>query len=96
MIDARDDDADGGPAPPRSGRWRPQFGLWALLGVMAILSPLFAVWGGLMREGASPDDNPRLVVFVLLVVATPLAVMIAVSLIKPAQRLWHRLRRHRR
>lgn len=88
-------DATGSVSPaervPR--RWRFQFGIWALLAAMGLFSVLFAVWGELLRAGAGPDNSPRLILFVVLAVTAPLLVMIAVSLARPAGRLWRRFRR---
>ncbi|MEX2118630.1 MAG: hypothetical protein WD847_03395 [Pirellulales bacterium] len=84
-------------SPPRGsgksrGGWRPQFGLFGLLATMALLSVPFAVWGGLLREGAKPEESPRLMFFVVMAIASPMLVMIAVSAVKPIRRWWRNRR----
>lgn len=80
--------------PPR--RWRLQFGLATLMVATMLFSFLAALLGGLLRERPGAKDNTRLVFFIIMAVAAPMLVTIAISLIKPAVRLVAHLRQARR
>jgi hypothetical protein len=77
-------------------RGRIQFGLRSLLVATLLFSVLFAVMGGLVREGLDPEKNPRLIVYVVLAVAAPMLVMIGASLLEPLMNLVQLLRRRRK
>ncbi len=90
---ARQHPAGGEPptaSPP--GRGRPQFTMRGLMATVVLLCVPFAVWGGLLREGARAGDSPRVLVYIVLAAAAPMLVLVLVSLVKPAVGLWRRLR----
>ena len=81
------------PSPQPSGRGRFQFGMRGLMATMVLLCVPFAIWGGLLRAGKEPGDNSRLFVFVLLCVAAPMGVMVALGAAGALARAYRRLRR---
>jgi hypothetical protein len=81
------------PAPPEPGRGRFQFGMRGLMATMVLLCVPFAIWGGLLRAGKNPGDNSRLFIFVLLCVAAPMGVMVALGAAGAVARAYRWLRR---
>jgi hypothetical protein len=81
------------PSMPPPGRGRFQFGMRGLMATMVLLCVPFAIWGGLLRAGKEPGDNSRLFVFVLLCVAAPMGVMVALGAAGAVARAYRRLRR---
>lgn len=70
-----------GPTPPQPSekrRWY-QFGLAAMLLVTALVSVLAAAWAGLVREDARYQ-------YFAMAVASPLAVLVVISLLRSAVR----------
>lgn len=85
----RDEQHEAGKGPPR-GRF--QFGIAAMLLVMALVSVLASAFAGMLGLGAS--TLPR-GFFIGMAVAAPLAVLMAVSLLRAAATLPGRYRRWR-
>ncbi|HUY36489.1 MAG TPA: hypothetical protein VMV69_27380 [Pirellulales bacterium] len=83
------------PSPPaRGGRGRPQFTLRGLMATVVLLCVPFAIWGGLLREGARAAESKSVLLYIVLVMAAPLLVALLVSLVKPAVGFWRWLRGH--
>jgi cytochrome b len=76
----------------RQRRGRFQFGLAALMLVVMLAGVLAAVLSGILRADEEGIGGP---VFVLLAVAAPMGLMIAMSLLAAAHRYWSTWR-HRR
>ncbi|HVC94262.1 MAG TPA: hypothetical protein VND64_11260 [Pirellulales bacterium] len=90
---ARQPPAGGQPpsaSPP--GRGRPQFTMRGMMATVVLLCVPFAIWGGLLREGARAADSTRVLVYIVLVMAAPMLVMVLVGLVKPAIGFWRWLR----
>lgn len=75
------------PEPP----WRPRFTLATLIKAMVVLSVLTAVLGGLLREAA--QGSVSIIFFLAMVIAAPLGITIALSLVEPTRNLVARIRR---
>lgn len=70
---------------PNDARWRPRFTLATLFKTMLILSILTAVFGSLIRELAAGSVSA--IFFLAMVIAAPLAITIAISLVDPIRDL---------
>ena len=81
--------------PPADRPPRFQFRLRTLLVVTLLFAVLFMVMAGLLREGLNPEKNPKLLVFIVLAVAAPLAMMMLASFVRPLSELVEKLRRRR-
>ena len=66
--------------------WRPRFTLATLIKAMLILSVLTAVLGGLLREAA--QGSVSIIFFLAMVIAAPLGITIALSLVDPIRNLF--------
>lgn len=78
---------------PQPG-WRPRFTLATLIKAMLILSVLTAVLGGLLREAA--QGSVSIIFFLAMVIAAPLGITIALSLVDPIRNLISRYGRRRK
>jgi len=78
---------------PETG-WRPRFTLATLIKTMLILSVLTAVLGGLLREAA--QGSVSIIFFLAMVIAAPLGITIALSLVDPIRNLISRYGRRRK
>jgi MFS-type transporter involved in bile tolerance (Atg22 family) len=72
-----------------------QFRLRTLLALTFLMAVLSLVMAGLLHEGLDPQRNPRLLVFIVLAVAAPLAMMMLASLARPLSEFVEKLRRRR-
>jgi hypothetical protein len=63
-----------------------------LMATVVLLCVPFAIWGGLLREGARAAESMRVLVYIVLVMAAPLLVWLLVGLVKPAVGFWKWLR----
>jgi hypothetical protein len=78
--------------PPRRDRWY-QFGLGKLFLVTTLVAVLAAGWAAMARLGDPSEQGlPMLVSVVVLVLAAPTALLIAVSLFHSFQTWWERRR----
>lgn len=72
------------PTPPKPSGY--QFSLRTLLGVITLLSLLAAALGGIIRSGADPQRNPRVMLYVVLALCSPLLALVAASLYRTLRR----------
>jgi len=59
-----------------------------MMAVVVLLCVPFAIWGGLLREGAHAANSARVLVYIVLVIAAPMLVMVLVGMVKPAVGFW--------
>ena len=91
-----DEDEEGLPATGGAPvKWRFQFRLGTLLITIVPIAVLAAIFRNVLRDGADPAKNPRVMLFLALALAAPMLLLVAASLVPPFKR-WLEKRRQRK